>query len=376
VARLTLSWSSVASDECLRVGGFADRERDRLARADPDELARLLPVYAQEPGGRSASHLRARFPPMRGRYVIDGANVCFAPRFPFRPGTTYLLLVAPEVVPPTPNDRVDPDGFMELLIERPARSHRSPAQVVTVQPTARVLPRNHLRFYVTFCDPMCEGDATEHVHLRRLDTGEELQDVFLPFDPELWDVARRRLTVLLDPARIKQGLAPHRAVGYPLVEDVDVALVIDGGYRDAHGVPIAVPFSRQYRVGPDLRSLVVPERWIVDAPGAGTREPLVVHFDRPLDAALLARCLHVVDREGVPTPGVPAIGAEEQSWSFSPASAWKDVEHRIVVDAVLEDVAGNSVARVLDRDLADCTHTPRATDSVRIAFVPARTAPR
>ena len=44
-------------------------------------------------------------------------------------------------------------------------------------------------------------EAAEHVHLRRADTGEELEDVFLPFDPELWDASRTRLTVLLDPAR-------------------------------------------------------------------------------------------------------------------------------------------------------------------------------
>jgi hypothetical protein len=129
------------------------------------------------------------------------------------------------------------------------------------------------------------------------------------------------------------------------------------------------PFVQHYRVGPDLRGLVEPSSWTVDEPRAGSRQPLVVQFDRSLDAALLARCLRVLDPAGAPVPGAAAIGAEEQSWSFEPASEWAADAHELVVDAVLEDVAGNSVARVFDRDLSDPTHEPRAVDCVRIPFM-------
>jgi hypothetical protein len=371
VPRLTPSWSSVDGDDCLRVEGFADQERDRLARAGADELARWLPVYPVERvGGPPAGELRARFPATRGRYVVDGSSVCFVPRFPFRHGTTYRIHLAPELVASGRSGPVDPDGFVVLAIDRPARPHVNAARVGGVQPTARTLPRNHLRFYVSFSDSMSEGEAAEHVHLRRADTGEELEDVFLAFDPELWDPSRTRLTVLLDPARIKRGLVPHREVGYPLVEGVDIELVVDGGFRDARGASLTAPFVQQYRVGPDLRCLVEPSSWSLDVPPAASREPLVVHFDRPLDAALVARCLLVVDDAGAHRHGAAAIGVEERSWSFRPASAWKAEAHELVVDAVLEDIAGNSVARVFDRDLGDGAHTPRAVDCVRLPFVP------
>jgi hypothetical protein len=209
------------------------------------------------------------------------------------------------------------------------------------------------------------------VHLRRVDTGEELEDVFLAFDPELWDPARTRLTVLLDPARIKRGLAPHRQVGYPLVEGVDVELVVDRGFRDARGVPLRAAFVQRYHVGPDLRSIVEPSSWTIDVPPAGSCEPLVVHFGRPLDAALVARCLLVVDGTEAPQPGAAAIGAEERSWWFRPATAWAADAHELVVDAVIEDVAGNSVARIFDRDLSDPAHASRAVDRVRLPFLPA-----
>ena len=369
---LTLGWSRVDGDDCLRVEGFAGPARDHLARAGADELGRWLPVYPRERvGGPPVSELRARFPATRGRYLFDGTSVCFVPRFPFRPGTTYVILVAPELVASGESGRVDPDGFVEMAIDRPARAGGNPARVVAVQPTAHTLPRNHLRFYVSFSDSMSEGEAPEHVHLRRADTGEELEDVFLAFDPELWDPSRTRLTVLLDPARIKRGLAPQREAGYPLVEGVDVELVVDGGFRDARGAPLTAAFVQRYRVGPDLRSIIEPSAWTIDVPPAGSRDPLVAHFGRPLDAALAARCLHVVDRTGAPQHGAAAVGAEERSWSFRPATAWEAEAYELVVDAVIEDVAGNSVARVFDRDLTEPAHASRAVDRVQVPFVPA-----
>jgi hypothetical protein len=41
-----------------------------------------------------------------------------------------------------------------------------------------------------------------------------------------------------------------------------------------------------------------------------------------------------------------------------------------VVDAMLEDVAGNSVARVFDRDLGDAAHAPLEARLVTREFTP------
>jgi hypothetical protein len=60
-------------------------------------------------------------------------------------------------------------------------------------------------------------------------------DAFLSFAEELWDPYRRRLTLLLDPARIKRGLVSHEALGYPLRPGQPTRFVVDG-MRDASGV--------------------------------------------------------------------------------------------------------------------------------------------
>ena len=77
--------------------------------------------------------------------------------------------------------------------------------------------------------------------------------------------------------------------------------------------------------------------------------PLVVRFDRPLDRALVERHLRVVDGHGHPVPGQTSLDQDARVWVFTPSVGGTD--WRLRVDARLEDLAGNSVRRVFDRDL-------------------------
>ena len=93
-------------------------------------------------------------------------------------------------------------------------------------------------------------------------------------------------------------------------------------------------------------------------PAAGTGDPLVVTFERPLDHGLLQHCLEVVDAEGNVVAGRTWTSGAEQSWEFTPDEPWKERAHRLTVDPMLEDLAGNSLRRVFDRDLSDRTSRP------------------
>ena len=177
--------------------------------------------------------------------------------------------------------------------------------------------------------------------------------------------------MLLDPARIKRGLAPHREAGYPLVEGVDVELVVDGGFRDARGAPLNAAFVQRYRVGPDLRSIVEPSvgRSTSHRPGRVIRSSCTSDdrstppSSRGACSSSTARELHSMVRpRSAPRsgPGRSALRPRGQPNAYE-----------LVVDAVIEDVAGNSVARVFDRDLTEPAHAPRAVDRVQVPFVPA-----
>ena len=127
--------------------------------------------------------------------------------------------------------------------------------------------------------------------------------------------------------------------------------MIDEGFRDADGNALQKRFEKRYEVDGDLRARVDPSSWECRFPGAGTVEALLVRFDRPLDHALLQHGLLVTDGAGDRVRGRPDIGAAERSWTFSPAVPWSAGEYRLAMAAQLEDLAGNSIARVFDRDI-------------------------
>jgi hypothetical protein len=285
--------------------------------------------------------------------VADGDDVCFVPRFPFLAGSEY---------------EVEVDGTVVGRATRADRSSSRPTtEIVAIRPSSATVPRNLLRCYVEFSAPMREAGAA-HVRLLGAD-GAPLVGAMLPTEYELWDADRRRLTVLLDPARIKRGLVSHREVGYPLQEHSSVQLVVDADFPDASGRPLRAGATRTWQVIADERRHVTPSAWSLIRGAVGTREPLRIGFDRPLDHGLVTRCLHVAGPEGR-LEGVSEVGDAERSWSFTPTAQWVDAPHHLVVDPVLEDVAGNSVQRVFDRDLSRTEDLPRVDGLVELQFHP------
>ncbi|MBM3946135.1 MAG: hypothetical protein FJ315_01885, partial [SAR202 cluster bacterium] len=299
---------------------------------------------------------------MAGRFEVDGDSVCFMPRFPFVGGMGYSLLVR---WPPEGSAPARPEVW---TVQRPAKALASTTDVLAIYPSSERAPLNLLKLYVHFSNPMSEGRATRAVHVLRADDREPLDGVFLVMEPELWDRERRRLTLLLDPARIKRGLVPHEEAGYPLTEGVPVVVTVDRQFRDASGRPLRQGTERRYEVGPPVRARVDPAAWKFRWPAAGSTDPLTVEFDRPLDHALLQHSLRVLDGAGMPVAGRGSTGAGEGSWRFEPRTAWREGRYVVAVNPLLEDLAGNSLVRVFDRDLMRAEDAPAAAAHVAIGF--------
>jgi hypothetical protein len=328
------AWSRVGGSDCIRLAGLA-------TGAD----VRVFPGTSAPADG---------LPPMAGQLVPDGPDLCFVPRFPFVAGTPYAVTVA---------------GAGAAVLTRPRPGQPGGTRVAGIYPTAAEVPVNLLRLYVWFSAPMSEGLAGRQVRLAR-DDGSVLAGALRPAEEELWDAARRRLTVLLDPARIKRGLPGHDAEGYPLSPGEPFRLIVGSGFLDAQGLPLQAPAQRRYHVSGEERRHVSPGDWGLTVPALGTAQPLRVSFDRPLDHGLLRRCLRVTGPDGRPVAGTPRIGHEERSWQLTPDRAWARGDHQLIVDPVLEDLAGNSVSRVFDRDLDRPEDQPRLARPVTVSFRP------
>jgi hypothetical protein len=254
---------------------------------------------------------------------------------------------------------------IETTIAGPARNTTPAARVQAVFPSGDELPSNTLRLYVYFSAPMSRGEAAAHLRILGAD-GHPLESVFLPGE-ELWDPENRRLTLTFDPGRIKRGLVSNSRMGPPIAEGARYTLVVDREWPDARGVPMIEEFRKTFRGGPAVRMPPDPKTWHVAAPPAGSSQPLALTFPRPMNYALLQRTIRVTGERGAIT-GAITIGAHETVWNFTPRSPWLPGAYHVVVNTVLEDLAGNRPGLPFDVEVAGPGTEHRASDTVSIPF--------
>jgi len=176
--------------------------------------------------------------------------------------------------------------------------------------------------------------------------GQRIKSPFLNLATELWDRDQRRLTLLLDPGRTKQGVGPNLEVGAPLVPGKTVKLVVSPKMQSTSGAQLRQPYTHTYTIVRAERGALDPSSWTLDLPYAETRAPLRFSSDRPLDEAAARRLIRVEDADGNKISG--SITASAFEWSFTPAGQWMNSEYVVVIEAAMEDVAGNTIGYAFD----------------------------
>ncbi|MDJ0823103.1 MAG: hypothetical protein QNJ09_14995 [Paracoccaceae bacterium] len=273
--------------------------------------------------------------PIAGRYAQTGDTLAFSPAFGFEPGQDYVARI------------LTAHGEELVPFSIPAAVAAVPAAVTEVYPSGDTLPENVLRFYIHFSVPMTPHVAFNYITLR--DTyGVTDEAAFMRFKQELWNEDRTRLTVLIDPGRIKREVATNVELGPALLAGQRYTLSVDGGWTSADGTSVLPAFTRAFRVSEALRERPDTRLWTVNTPCAGTRDPLTVSFDRPFDRHLLTQALRLKTATGLGLDGAVQIGDQETTWSFKPHQPWPEEELHLVANPVLEDVAGNNFRDLLD----------------------------
>ncbi|MDJ0629567.1 MAG: hypothetical protein QNJ44_15015 [Rhodobacter sp.] len=298
-----------------------------LATDRPSELLEIY-VDAEKPccAGRT---------PIAGRYTQTGDTLTFSPAFGFEPDQDYVARIR--------------TAHGEELIPFSIRSavEKVPASVTDIYPSGATLPENTLRFYIHFSVPMTPHVAFDYINLRDA-SGAADEVAFMRFKQELWNKDRTRLTVLVDPGRIKREVATNVELGPALLAGQTYTLTVDGGWPAADGTSVLPAFTKVFRVSEALRELPDTRLWTANAPCAGTQEPLTITFDRPFDRHLLTRALRVEDKSARDIRGTIEVGDGERTWSFTPSRRWPSDDLLLVVNPALEDVAGNNFHDLLD----------------------------
>lgn len=243
--------------------------------------------------------------------------------------------------------------------ERPA--------VEEVYPTAAVLPRNLLRFYVYFDTEMDRHSSHDQIVIRN-GRGERVDDLLLESRFELWSENGRRLTIVLDPGRVKTGLSSARRLGEGLQTGEQFALVIGKGVSAANGCELAIEFQHDFLVaGPDIK-IPDPMAWNLQVPQAHSKQALEVGLLKPLDHLSLAYRIRVRTSSGRLVPGRIAIGQSDEVWRFTPNQPWAVDQYQLVVDPALEDLAGNRPIGLFDDPTGESRTRQANSDSIVVSF--------
>lgn len=381
-AQYTIRWVSDPTSTAVEVEGVPRDAFSALEAAEPGSVPwiQLLAVYAEQPVD-PGSPLPA-MPPVAGTWKLKNGKIRFEPRYPFTRGVAYRAEFWPSRLPgplgapaqllgPILNRQQPGGGPVISFYELPREKNTPTTSVLQIYPSAGVLPENQLKFYVHFSGSMSRGGIYDHVQLRDA-AGKVIELPFLELDEELWDPSMTRLTLLIDPGRIKRGVKPLEDIGPVFEEGKAYTLAIKASFRDAAGRPLRTGFEKAFHIGPADRTPPDPKRWTLQyIPPAGTPGPLIVQFDEPMDRALALRLIGVRRVDGsrlVPVDGETVIDEQERRWMLQPVGPWSAGSYRLVVGATIEDLAGNNIGKTFDVDLAAGAQRQLATPSVSVPF--------
>jgi len=302
-------------------------------------------------------------PEVSGRYQFVEDEIEFIPHFPFEQGVKYRASFDSR-----PLHGLESGEIASLEFSFSAELSAAPTEVTGIFPSADLLPENLLRFYVCFSNAMHRGGAEKQIALLGFDAT-PVADALYRAPVELWNRSMTRLTVLLDPGRLKRWVGPNIALGPPLKTGYEYTLEIGSGMIDLYGRRLREGFRKKFRVEGPVRQHIAVENWQMRSPLMGTREPFVLTFPRPLDWALLFHAINIKSTESVPVVGRVAIDDCERNWSFTPTSPWAAQKYYVRVSS-LEDVCGNTVIAPFDRPVRSSGNLIRESEEHLLSFHP------
>jgi hypothetical protein len=304
-------------------------------------------------------------PGILGTYSVIENTIHFIPQFPFDPGVTYNATFRPAIL--AKGTQGLPEQPIRASHQIPIARTEATTVVAQVYPSADNLPENLLKFYIHFSAPMSRGHIYDHI--RMLDeTGKPVELPFLEIDEELWNPEMNRLTLFLDPGRIKRGVRPLEEVGPALRAGNGYTLVIDSSWKDANGNPLKSSFEKKFHVSPVDRQTIDYTQWQIEPPRSETLQPLVIHFDKPLDHALALRMIRIVNSSREAVQGSGLTRSNERELVFTPSGEWKAGSYSLSIETTIEDLAGNNIGKPFEVDLFERVATRIESQTVERSF--------
>lgn len=216
------------------------------------------------------------------------------------------------------------------------------AAIKNIFPTTDSIPVNILRFYIEFSEPIREENALSHIRL--LDNnGNDLSLVFFDNNYELWNTDRTKLTLILDPGRVKSGLKANEALGRIFKQATQYYILVDSLFTTMIGKHLNKKFIKTFIAVKEDTISPGTENWEIEIPRANTRLPFTIKFNEPIDHISALSYLIIKNSKGKKINGNIVIKNNETIWEFIPASKWQKGEYQLLINGRLEDIAANNL---------------------------------
>ena len=300
-----------------------------------------LPTEAEQKRNGECLLLATRDPdsnelhPVHGIYDRAEEHLTFTPSFPLLPNLNYEAV--------------------NLLTDR-STSYRwdlptGDVPTLSISPTLDVLPANHLKFYLSFSEPMQQENPWEYCKLLNITTGEFVGRPFR--HTELWNKSGNRLTLWFHPGRQKTGVNLNLEIGPILEPEHEYQLLIDKRWKSLAGTAIGKDTMINFQAGQSDHSQPDPESWDLVLPTAETTDPLTIQFNESLDHALLNNRALKLLIGNTPLSSHQEVWENGQGIYITPLKPWNSETYIIQINPRLEDLAGNSIERPFEVDLND-----------------------
>ncbi len=327
----------------FELSGFNRQESNRLKQRLTSglKLESLFSIYTLFENDTTED-----LPALLGNYKLEEDLIRFIPTFPLSEGLCYKaeMDLSQLAVLDIDKSRLQSNDKSFCL---ETKKH-SPTRVTAIYPSSDKLPENLLRFYIYFSGAMSGIDVMENISLVD-DKDNRVAGVFFDNYYDLWSPDMRRLTVLFDPGRVKKGLRAHNRMGRALIPGNKYKLVINKNLKDGYGNPLGDNYVKKFEVIEEYIDPPNIAEWALDIPAGRSTEPVVVHFPKPLDHALLNSFIQLVNESGIHVKGSIELENRETTWKFYPLERWQSGAYSLKINKRLEDIAGNNLYGVFDR---------------------------
>ncbi len=283
-------------------------------------------------------------PAVIGSYKIVDNHLAFSPKFLPDPNIRYFVNFSyPALAQLLSHSISEQTTYTDVVSFEPPETTQP--KITAVIPNLEIVPANLLRFYVFFSAPMGLENPYEFITIEDSD-GNVLVDPFVIIPEGLWNIDRTRLTLLLHPGRVKQGVGPNMTEGDILLAGNDYTLKIDARWKGASGESLKESFSREINATNPLRKAINVNLWALRAINQNNIGVLTIVTDHPLDQPLAKRMLYIMNKEGKILPSQVEFTSAEEIKVLWRSDGSNELE--LHIDHRLEDVCGNTPVYAFD----------------------------